>query len=196
MDLLGNLSYTCFEDFYIRVEKIKNGWMELCVGNGDKRLNYSASYIGDPLNYLLAAAVSIVENQKSSHIYNGVAYEGEYLFIVHDLEPSLVTWLFKPGNDELALIIWEDMPTYFEEMIESGFDDIPEEIKMQDIGKDIFLAIKDSPVLFIKALLGAIEGLTCLKRNDVEFSDSEWGHSYSLENVELLKRWLVENDHA
>jgi hypothetical protein len=105
MDLLSNLPYTCFDGFFMRVDKINNGWMYLSVGKGDKCFNYSASSIGDPVNYLLAAAVSIVSNQKSASSYNGVVYEGEYLYVTHDLEPSLVTWLFKPGDEKLTLII-------------------------------------------------------------------------------------------
>ena len=199
MDILSNLPYTFFGDFYIRVNKIKYGWMELCVGIGDKCFNYQASYTGDPLNYLLAAAVSVVKNQKSTSNYNGVAYEGEYFYITHDLEPSLVTWLFKPGKEKLTLIIWEDMPLYFEEMIDGGFDCSSPEIQMldnvPDITADICFAIKDSPVAFVKALLCAVEGLTRLERQEDEAGDNEWGHSYSLDNVELLKSWLVKNEH-
>jgi hypothetical protein len=199
MDLLSNLPYTCFDGFYIRVDKINNGWMDLCVGKGDKRLCYSASCIGDPLNYLLAAAVSVVRKQKSASSYNGVTYTGEYLYITHDLEPSMVTWLFKLGNGQLTLIIWEDMPPCFEELVvrdfECGLSELKTLYAMPNITGGVCLAIKDSPVAFIKALLNAVEGLSCLERCE-NADDDEWGHSYSLDDVELLKSWLLKNDAA
>jgi TusA-related sulfurtransferase len=91
------------------------------------------------------------------------------------------------------------MPPCFEELVVLGFNCPLPELKtvyaMPNITSGIFLAIQDSPVAFVKALLCAVESLTRLERQE-DTEDNDWGHTYSLDNVELLKSWLLKNDPA
>jgi hypothetical protein len=201
MDLLSSLTYTTFDNFYIHVDKIQYGWMYLSVGTDDRNFNYAASYLGDPLNELLHATISIVKEQKSNLHSNAVTNIRDYVYVIHELEPDLVTWLFKYNNDELTLIIWKNIPTdvdTFDMLIEEDFNSQSVEITLLDkasvLTDELAFAIKGNFISFIKALINTFINLGSLKRHDGDSNDADWGFSYSIDNFNFLKEWLLKND--
>jgi hypothetical protein len=200
MDLLANLPYTSFDGFLINVDKIRNGWMNLSITANEKTFNYVASYICDPLNDLLTAAVAIIKKQEiTSFIYNSTPNTaGDYLYVFHDLEGAEITWLFKYNQKDLTLIIWENCPVDFDTFItllRENFNSQSFEIldESPDVTKELVFAIKGSTVTFIKAVVNMFTNLQSLKRYDDENSDSDWGFKYSIEKFNILKEWLLHN---
>src|ERR1700748_1632933 len=176
MNLLSDLAYTQFNDFCIHVEKIQYGWMDITVSSKDNYISYSASYISDPLNDLLGASVYFIKKNAKYLDYHSVNRFDEYLYIFHDLEPDLITWLFKVDENQLTLLIWTDMPNNFHELIEGHFDKESIQVQIIDEPIDLFqnlsFAIKGPIITFIKVLVDTFEELNNLKKpeDDSEYS--------------------------
>lgn len=201
MNLLSHLPYEPFNDFFINVESIRYGWMDLSIGANGKSLSYGASYTTEPLNDLLNVAVAIVSNKKIISSQDNWRPQpiGNCFIVYHDLEGTEVPWLFKYENDELTLFIWASEPVdydTFANLAEWNFnreaikysnpDDIP------DLSVDLSFAFKGSAAAFVSALLNTIENLSLLPKDGQEDYDG-WGFKYSIDNFALLKDWLNHN---
>lgn len=197
MNLLSNLTYTPFNDFCIRVSRIQYGWMDLTVSSNNNSLSYSASYVSDPLNDLRAAAVYLIKKDTKYLEHHSVNRFGEYLYIFHDLEPTLVTWLFKVDGSQLTLLIWADMPSNFHILVEENFNDESIEVKLIDepivLPQELSFAIKGPIITFIKALVDTFEELNNLKKPEDDSEYALWGYNYHLEHLNILKECINTN---
>ena len=205
MNLLSTLPYISFDDFFIRVKRIRYGWMELYIGFDDNNFNYSASYLSDPLADLLEVTVySIIEKQSSisDRHYDRFCSINNYYFVVHDLEGDNVFWLFKYADEELTIIIWNETfdEDVFFELAQENFNSESMVVKMQDpvidINKGVLFAMKGAPIGFIKALNNTLGSLKELDRPNEHADDyyNDWGFIYSSELYEKLNDWLQKNE--
>lgn len=200
MNILSTLPYTTFDHFYISVEKIRHGWMDLNIGTGIEHISYSASYLGDPLNDLLEVAVLFAGGPKGNAVnyYPNPNYIGNYFYVTHDLEGDLVIWLFKYVDEELTLIIWNGFPTDMDalyDLAEVDFDDQSCQYHMlsgkPDLTNNLFFAAKGSLSTFAKTLINTFQNLAELQRWE---DDGDWGFAYPVTQFDFLKQWVAKND--
>ncbi|OOQ57523.1 hypothetical protein BC343_11975 [Mucilaginibacter pedocola] len=157
--------------------------MDINVLNNGNHISYGASYLTDPLNDLLSAAVLFVSYQNAPRMC---------FCATHELEPSTITWLLKWQGNEMVLLIWEDVETELQDLIDAGLDE--EYYKhnidkdLPDITKGLLLAVKDSPRKFIQALIKVFPTLQRLKRDS---EDADWGFTYSKDKLATLEDWLA-----
>ena len=198
MDILLNLPYTPLDDLYIGVERIKYGWMDLCIAVNGKSFTYGASYLSDPVDDLLTAAVSIIKKDRLAVSHYNLKEIGDFIYVTHELEPGLVTWLFRYTDNKLTLIIWEDMPTDFDELIEARFESQSDKVQkfdaIPDLTQELLFALNGSAVPFIKALINTFTSIDKLERFEDDSNGHDWGFTYSIDNLNFLKEWLSKND--
>lgn len=183
MHLLLSLPFTKFDSFEIIVSRIFAGWMDIDVLNDGNRISYNASYLTDPLNDLLSAAVLFVSYKNAPPMY---------FCATHELEPSKITWLFKWQGSEMILLIWEDIGAELQDLIDKDFDEESYKYNMDedrpDLTKGLLLAVKDSPLKFIQALVNVFPTLQHLKRDE---NRDDWGFKYSKDKLAILENWLA-----
>ena len=125
----------------------------------------------------------------------------KYLYVFHDLEPSLITWLLKGDAEYLTLLIWEEIPDDFHLLVEDDFDNQSFNVKTLDcpldLSKDLAFSIKDSTLLFAKTLIktfAEVDNLAIVNNINKESVCPEWGYNYSASNLNILKEWVTQKE--
>ncbi len=191
MDILSDLPLESSEDFSIAVNNIESGWMDLVIATSEKRFQYSASYLTDPLNDLLEATVLLLTKQ-SCHSRFGRLFKHSAM-VVHDLEGNMIVWLLHYSDDIFTVVIWKDIDTgLIEDLCSYNLDKATYEKKtfedLPDLTNNLLFALKGSPESFAKTLTATFDNLGA-KFPDEEDRD-HWGFSYSKTKFQALKKWL------
>jgi hypothetical protein len=202
MDLLSILSYGSLDGFFINVERVKYGWMDLCVGTNQKHINYTVGYVCNPLVDLLDAGIAIIKHEQADQLGDDYKYNygciGNYHYVDHDLEGNDVVWLFKVIGENLTLIIWNSTLNFddFITLLEADFDSEDVRIKMlsktPNITEDLALALRGSTITFIEAVKNALKNLPIADKDNEEGNFNNWGFDHSIDKLNLLTEWLIE----